>query len=93
MAMSEFGQEQTVEQLEQHSMSGDGPDSFDNGTAAYLRGGLCNVVAVSVADGTQSAEPISFFTVRAGKITQMVEYWRNPFPAAANRSYLVERME
>jgi hypothetical protein len=74
-------------------MSGNGPDSFDKGTAAYLRAGPCNFVEVSVADGTQSAEPISFFTVRAGIITRMVEYWRNPFPAAANRSYLVERME
>jgi hypothetical protein len=74
-------------------MSGDGPDSFDNGTADYLRGGLCNFVEVSVADGTQSAEPISFFTVRAAMITRMVEHWRKPFPAAANRNYLVERME
>jgi ketosteroid isomerase-like protein len=50
------------------------------------------VTQVSVSDGTQSAEPISFFTVREGKITRVVEYWPDPFPAAANRSHLVERM-
>jgi ketosteroid isomerase-like protein len=45
-----------------------------------------------VVEWPQSAELISFFTVRAGKITRMVEYWPDPFPAAANRSHLVERM-
>jgi hypothetical protein len=50
------------------------------------------VTQVSVADGTQSAEPISLFTVRDGRIVHLLEYWPDPFPAAANRSHLVERM-
>ena len=49
------------------------------------------VTQVSISDGTQSAEPISFFTVREGRIVRLLEYWPDPFPAAANRSHLVER--
>lgn len=48
------------------------------------------VTQVSVTDGTQSAEPVSFFTVRAGRITRLVEYWPEPFEPAANRRHLVE---
>ena len=50
------------------------------------------VSQVSVTDGEQSGEPISFFTVRAGKITHLTEYWPEPFPPAANRSHLVESL-
>ena len=50
------------------------------------------VTHVGVTDGTQSAEPISFFTVREGKIVRMVEYWPEPFEPAENRRHLVERM-
>ena len=50
------------------------------------------VTQVSVTDGSQSAEPISFFTVKDGKITKLVEYWPDPFVAQANRSHLVEQM-
>lgn len=32
------------------------------------------VTQVSIGDGEQSAEPISFFTVRDGRILRMVEY-------------------
>jgi ketosteroid isomerase-like protein len=48
------------------------------------------VTQVSVTDGTQSAEPISFFTVVNGKITQLTEYWPEPFAAAENRRHLTE---
>ena len=48
------------------------------------------VTQVSLTDGTQSAEPVSFFTVRAGKIVQLVEYWPEPFAPAENRRHLVE---
>ena len=48
------------------------------------------VTQVSVTDGTQSAEPISFFTVANGKITHLVEYWPEPFPAPENRRHLTE---
>lgn len=51
------------------------------------------VTQVSVSDGTQCAEPISFFTIRAGKVVRLVEYWPEPFAAPANRSHLVERMD
>ncbi len=50
------------------------------------------VTQVSLSDGTQSAEPISFFTVRAGKVVRLVEYWPEPFAPAENRRHLVERM-
>lgn len=50
------------------------------------------VTQVSLTDGTQSAEPISFFTVQAGKITRLVEYWPEPFTPAENRRHLVEPM-
>lgn len=50
------------------------------------------VTQVSLTDGTQSAEPVSFFTVRAGKITRVVEYWPEPFTPAENRRHLVEPM-
>jgi hypothetical protein len=48
------------------------------------------VTQVSVTDGEQTAEPISFFTIVNGKITRMVEYWPEPFPPAENRRHLVE---
>lgn len=51
------------------------------------------VTQVSLTDGTQSAEPTSFFTVREGKLVQLVEYWPEPFAPAENRRHLVEPME
>ena len=49
------------------------------------------VTQVSLTDESQSAEPISFFTVRAGKVVRLVEYWPEPFAPAENRRHLVER--
>jgi ketosteroid isomerase-like protein len=51
------------------------------------------VTQVSVSDGKQTGEPISFFTVEQGKITQLVEYWPEPFSPQANRSNLVELLQ
>jgi ketosteroid isomerase-like protein len=48
---------------------------------------------VVVTDGVQKARAISFFTIASGKIARIVEYWPEPFPAAANRAHLVETME
>lgn len=50
------------------------------------------VTQVSVTDGRQTAEPVSFFTVVSGKVTRMVEYWPEPFAPAENRRHLVEPM-
>ncbi len=50
------------------------------------------VTQVSVSDGVQTAEPISFFTVRDGKITRMVEYWPEPFQPATDRQQLTEQI-
>lgn len=50
------------------------------------------VTQVSLTDGSQSAEPVSFFTVQEGKITHLVEYWPEPFAPAENRRHLVEPM-
>jgi SnoaL-like domain len=50
------------------------------------------VTQVSVMEATQSAEPVSFFTVVAGKITKLVEYWPEPFTAPENRRHLTESL-
>lgn len=50
------------------------------------------VTQVSVTDGQQSGEPISFFTIANGKIAHLLEYWPEPFPPAANRSHLTEKL-
>lgn len=47
------------------------------------------VTQVSVSDGVQQAEPVSFFTVAGGRITRLLEYWPEPFAPAANRRHLV----
>ena len=51
------------------------------------------VTEVSVSDGVQSARAISFFTVVDGRISRLVEYWPEPYPAPANRAHLVEAMD
>ena len=48
---------------------------------------------VSVSDGVQQARAISFFTVAQGRITRIVEFWPEPYAAAANRRHLVEAIE
>jgi ketosteroid isomerase-like protein len=47
---------------------------------------------VSVTDGVQVARAISFFRVAAGRITHLVEYWPEPYPAPGWRAHLVEPM-
>ena len=51
------------------------------------------VTDVSVTDGSRSDRAISFFTVRDGKISRIVEYWPEAYAAPANRSHLVEPLE
>ena len=48
------------------------------------------VTDVGVTDGVQVARAISFFTVVDGRVTRLVEFWPDPFPAPANRAHLVE---
>ncbi len=48
---------------------------------------------VTVTDGVQVARAISFFAIEDGKISRLVEFWPEPFPAPANRAHLVERMK
>ena len=45
-----------------------------------------------MTDGVLVARAVSFFIVAHGKITRMVEYWPEPFPAPAKRAHLVETM-
>lgn len=45
---------------------------------------------VSITDGVQHARAISFFSVEAGRITRLVEFWPEPYPAPSNRAHLVE---
>ncbi len=51
------------------------------------------VTEVSVTDGVRRDRAITFSTVRDGKIAQQVEYWPEPFEAAAWRAHWVERIE
>jgi hypothetical protein len=82
-----------------------GPESFARMNAEYPARGRWRfrinelvasqdrvVTQVSVTDGEQTAEPVSFFTIVNGKIVRMVEYWPEPFPPAENRRHLVEPM-
>lgn len=48
------------------------------------------VTQVSVSDGSQHAEPVSFFTVHDGRIVELVEYWPEPFAPRPERRHLVE---
>lgn len=48
------------------------------------------VTQVSVSDGVQHAEPISFFWIAGGKIVRLVEYWPEPYAPPANRAHLTE---
>lgn len=67
-----------------------GPWSF---AVHRLVGGEAEAVSdVTVTDGVQTARAISFFELRSGKITRLVEYWPEPYEAPANRAHLVERM-
>jgi ketosteroid isomerase-like protein len=47
---------------------------------------------VTVTDGVQVARAISFFSVEAGRIVRIVEYWPEPYAAPAQRAHLVEPM-
>ena len=51
------------------------------------------VSEVDITDGVQHAKAISFFIVANGKIIRLVEFWPEPFAAAANRAHLVEPMQ
>jgi ketosteroid isomerase-like protein len=83
-----------------------GPENFARMNAEYPTTGhwrfhLHRLVAsgdevvthMGVGDGTRQDEAISFFTVRAGRIVRLVEYWPEPFAPAENRRHLVERMD
>ena len=48
---------------------------------------------VTVTDGSMTARAVSFFSVEAGKIARIVEYWPESYAAPANRAHLVERIE
>ena len=45
---------------------------------------------VTVTDGVQHARAISFFEVRGGKITRIIEFWPEPYAAPGHRAHLVE---
>jgi ketosteroid isomerase-like protein len=47
---------------------------------------------VTVTDGVQTGRAITFSTVREGKIVRQIEYWPDPFEAAAWRAQWVEQM-
>jgi hypothetical protein len=47
---------------------------------------------VSVTDGVAAARVISFFTLSAGKIVKIVEFWPEPFAPQPNRQHLTEAL-
>jgi len=49
------------------------------------------VSQVSVTDGAVHAQAITFSTIQDGLILRQVEYWPDPFPAAAWRAQWVEQ--
>ncbi|HWW06470.1 nuclear transport factor 2 family protein [Collimonas sp.] len=51
------------------------------------------VSEVSITDGVQQAKAVTFFTIADSKITRIVEYWPEPYPAPANRKHLVEAIQ
>lgn len=58
-----------------------------------VAGGDEVVTQVSVTDGAQRAEPVSFFEVHSGKITRLVEYWPEPYEPPASRAHLTESID
>ncbi len=80
-----------------------GPDNFAQMNAEYPANGPWNfcinrlissrdevVTQVSIDDGVQHAEAVSFFTVLRGKIVRLVEFWPDPYTAPDNRRHLTE---
>jgi hypothetical protein len=51
------------------------------------------VTDVTVTDGARTDRAITFFTVHAGKITRLVEFWPERSDAPANRAHLSEPLE
>jgi limonene-1,2-epoxide hydrolase len=47
---------------------------------------------VTVTDGARRDRAVTFFEVDDGRIVRMVEFWPDPFPAAAWRAAWVERI-
>jgi ketosteroid isomerase-like protein len=45
---------------------------------------------VSVTDGVTTARVISFFTLNAGKIVKIVEFWPEPYAPQPSRQHLTE---
>lgn len=48
---------------------------------------------VTVTDGVQRAEVVSFFTIEAGLVTRLVEFWPERYAAPEHRRHLVEPIE
>ena len=51
------------------------------------------VTDVTVTDGARTDRAITFFTVRGGKITRLLEFWPERADAPANRAHLSEPLE
>ena len=51
------------------------------------------VTQVSITDGVQQATALSLFTVDAGRISRLTEFWPEPYAAPTSRAHLVEPME
>src|SRR4029453_17541149 len=56
-------------------------------------GGAHAVSDVGVTDGVQQARAITFFTVDAGRIRRIVEFWPEPYEAPAHRRHLVAPLD
>ena len=63
-------------------------------TINRLVGGATEAVSdVSITDGVQRARAISFFTVVNYKVSELVEFWPEPYAAPIDRAQLVEHRD
>jgi hypothetical protein len=51
------------------------------------------VTEVAITDSVQKAVAISFFSIEAGLIKRIVEFWPEPFAAPASRAHLREAID
>ena len=67
-----------------------GPWTFEVRRIVAAAGDAEVVSVVDIGDGVQKATAVSFFTVEAGLVSRLVEYWPEPFAPVAARAHLVE---
>ncbi len=62
------------------------PGRWSASVRSVVAEGETVVTVTEISDGPISVEAMSFFTVREGTITHLVEYWPEPYAAPEGRS-------